>query len=120
MRVMLKEGFHQVCVWPGTIVQESEIADFVRFFQLEMNTRVQFLETVVTGPDLEGGVPVPGTGGRHDVFFAVHDEDVGRFAVPRLSLGIRWVEDALMGSAAIWPEHIRDYSSRYTADEQSD
>lgn len=120
MNVTLKEGFHQVCVWPGTIVEEPEIEDFVRFFRAEMNTRVQFLETVITGPDLENGVPVPGTGGRHDVFFAVHDEDVSKFAVPRLSLGIRWIEDALAGSMGIWPERIREYATWHVVDDQSE
>jgi hypothetical protein len=91
MTVPRNEDFNQVCVWPGTIVKEDEIPDFVAFMQAELGARVQFLETVLTKAD-------PGddtTGGRQDVVFAVHKDDVHKFAVPRLRLGIRWVEDVL-------------------------
>ena len=111
MSIALRESFHQVCVWPGTNVETSEIADFERFFLNEFKTRIHFLETVVTGPSINGDIPIPGSGGRHDVFFAIHDDDVMHFATTRLALGIRWVDDAMQDSASIWPDHIREYTN---------
>ena len=71
------ENFKQLCVWPGTLLEENQIQDFVNFFQEDMGVRVEYKTTLVTRPDLdERGRVVPETGGRHDVFFYVHDEDV--------------------------------------------
>jgi hypothetical protein len=90
------ENFKQLCVWPGLLLEESEIQDFVKFFQEDMGVRVKYKTTLVTKPDLDSrGRTVPDTGGRRDVLFYVHDEDVMKFAVPRLSLGIRWWEDVI-------------------------
>jgi hypothetical protein len=50
----------------------------------EFGTRIQFLEEIETSPDRQGAKIVEGTGGRHDLFFAVHDKDLGNFAIPRL------------------------------------
>lgn len=93
--VQRKEGFTQVCVWPGTVLGDANVAEFEQYILDEMGVRVQYLEEILTYPDIEDGMIVDGTGGRNDLFFAVHDEDVGKFAVPRLSLGIRWFEDVV-------------------------
>ena len=106
--------FNQVCVWPGTIIGESEIPDFVEYFLTEFNTRVVFLETILTNPDVVMDRVVAGTGGRSDVFFAVHKDDVCKFAIPRLSLGIRWIEDVLSpanDSAYLYPSRVGEYVS---------
>jgi len=90
------ENFKQLCVWPGTLLEENEIQDFVDFFKDDFGVRVEYKTTLVTRPDLdEKGRAVPETGGRHDVFFYVHDEDVMKFATARLGLGIRWWEDVI-------------------------
>ena len=108
--VKLPEDHTQVCVWPGTLVKDSEIQDFEKFFLDEMKVRVKYLEISVTMPDMENGHNVKGTGGRHDVFFSVHSEDVGKFAIPRLSMGIKWVEDFIdNGGLTIHPERIEGY-----------
>lgn len=108
-------GFKQVCIWPATIVGAERIADFVDFMKDEMDVRVQYLEEIKTNPDKDSdGDPVMNTGGRNDVFFAVHEEDVGKFAVPRLSMGIRWVEDALSPtnkSAHLYPAYVSAYKT---------
>lgn len=112
MNVKLKAGFTQVCVWPGTVVGEDSVADFEAWMQSEFGVRAQYLEEVQTAPDVRGGFPVEGTGGRNDLFFAVHDEDVGKFAVPRLAYGMRWLEDVYgNGSGDIYPMRIADYQS---------
>ena len=88
--------FNQLCVWPGTVMDESTPQDLVDFFQENFNTRIQFEQEVITNPDLDGsGYPIEGTGGRHDLFFYVHDDDVAVFAIPRLTMGIRWWEDVV-------------------------
>jgi hypothetical protein len=95
----------------GTIVKDDEIADFEKWFSEELNTRVQFLETIVTKPDSKNDKE---TGGRHDVFFSVHNEDVGKFSIPRLSLGIRWIEDVLSKTnykKEIYPRRVKEYKS---------
>lgn len=107
---MLPEPFQQVCVWPGTILEKDQVGEFEQWVADEFGTRVKYLETVVTGPDLdENGKPVLGTGGRHDLMFAVHSEDVGKFAVPRLKAGMRWLEDIyLNGHGHIYPDRVKE------------
>jgi hypothetical protein len=48
---------------------------------------------VKTNPEL--GETLEQSGGRNDLFFFVHDEDVAKFAIPRLQMGIRWWEDVV-------------------------
>ena len=110
--ITLNEGFTQVAVWPGTIVGSNMVAEFEQFFLNEMKVRVQFLEEVLTLPDQHEGEAVEGTGGRNDCFFAVHTEDVGQFAVPRLAMGIRWIEDVYGNEQGnIYPARIEAYKS---------
>jgi hypothetical protein len=90
------ENYKQLCVWPGTVLGDSTPADLEKFFLEELNTRVKYHTEVKTLPDLdESGNSVPETGGRTDLFFYVHSEDIGHFAVPRLGMGIRWWEDVV-------------------------
>ena len=107
MNIELKENYNQVCVWPGTVLKEDQVGDFVSHFA-ENGFRIQHLETVITAPD----VGDPESGGRHDLLFAVHDEDIMRFAIPRLQMGIRWIEDALDNESdnhSIYPERVKEY-----------
>ena len=90
------ENFNQLCVWPGTLLEANQVEEFTSFFKEEMGVRVQFKTVIFTNPDLDGsGQPVEDTGGRSDLFFYIHDEDVTKFAVPRLEMGIRWWEDVI-------------------------
>ncbi len=109
-----KKQYSQVCVWPGTLIESDKIQEFEEFMLKEFNTRIQYLETIVTYPDKKGGEVIEGTGGRHDVFFAVHDEDIANFSVPRLIAGIRWIEDVLSKhnyKCKIYPERVRQYKT---------
>ena len=95
--------FNQLCVWEATIVGDDLIKDFTKFFKEEMGVRVKFSEEVKTLPTPN----VPDTGGRNDVFFYVHDDDIMKFAVPRLQMGIRWWEDVLgNGNGELYPENV--------------
>jgi hypothetical protein len=90
------ENYNQLCVWPGTVLGDSTPADLEKFFLEELNTRVKYHTEVKTLPDLdESGNAIPETGGRTDLFFYVHSEDIHGFAVPRLGMGIRWWEDVV-------------------------
>lgn len=108
------DEYKQVCVWPGMRVDETDVHDFQEHF-LENGYKVLYLETVSTGPDRdEHGVADPETGGRIDTIFAIHNDDVMRFAMPRLQMGIRWIEDVLDNEAAradisIYPDRLTEY-----------
>jgi len=115
--VALKENFKQVCVWPGCVVNDDAKDGFEEILLEKMGVRTQFLEMIKTLPDVQDRKEEnPETGGRSDTFFAVHEEDVGKFAVPRLSLGIRWIEDATSEangypSNPIYPPRVLKYKT---------
>jgi len=97
------ENFSQLCVWEGTVVGANEVGSFENWVQLEFGVRAKYSEEVLT-------LPTPGeegTGGRNDLFFRVHDEDVQKFAIARFVYGIRWWEDVLKnGNEVLYPQHI--------------
>ena len=91
----MENKFNQLCVWHGTILGNSSVEDFEAFFK-DKGFRVKFAEEVVTNPDKdEFGNDVPETGGRHDLLFYIHDDDIPEFALKRFNLGIRWWEDVV-------------------------
>ena len=103
-------GFNQVAVWSGSVVECDQIVAFEEFWdggQSDLEVRVQFLEMVETLPSKdEFGKDVPNTGGRLDCLFAIHDDDISKFAIPRLAYGISWIEDTLHGMDEASPELI--------------
>ena len=106
--------FSQVCVWPGTVVgNEKEQKEFEAIMKKQFGVRVQYLEEIKTAPDFQNGCPVKDTGNRSDLFFAVHNEDVGKFAIPRLQVGIRWIEDVLAneGKTSLYPKSVKKYKT---------
>ena len=121
---MIKErlpNYTQVCVFPGLLVDEDKIQEFTDQIKEVFDTRVQYLETILTKPDLDDP---ENTGGRSDVFFAVHQDDIGKFAVKRLQYGIRWIEDVLSNVNGyhlnpIYPEYVEGYKS-WNADGNDD
>ena len=112
---MIKErlpNYTQVCVFPGLLVDENKIQVFTDLIKEAFDTRVQYLETILTKPDVDDP---ENTGGRSDVFFAVHQDDIGKFAVRRLQYGIRWIEDAMSNVNGyhlnpIYPEYVEGYN----------
>ncbi|MBY6842837.1 hypothetical protein [Clostridium botulinum] len=83
--------FNQLCVLQGVTLGDSQADEFVNFIKTELNTRVKFCEEVIT----QGNVERQEEGGRHDLLFYVHDDDISHFAIKRLSMGIRWWEDVV-------------------------
>ncbi len=108
-------NYTQVCVWPATTVGKDKVeqAQFERWFLDEYGAKIQYLEEIETFPDLDkDGNPVEGTGNRNDIFFAVHENDIGKFAIPKLNLGARWIEDVLADCnyhQKIYPERVFQY-----------
>ena len=111
MNTQLKEGFTQVCVWPGTIVGLDKVAEFESFMLDNFFARVQYLEEVTTALDMTNGFPVEDTGGRNDVLFAIHNDDIGKFAIPRMQFGIRWIEDVYGNGCTLYPERVAEYQT---------
>ena len=100
----MKGKFNQLCVWPGTVVGKDEITALETFFKDEMNVTVKFETEVKTLPDTPGCTE---TGGRNDVFFYIADDDISKFAIPRLQMGIRWYEDVLgNGGGKLYPTEV--------------
>lgn len=91
----MKNKFTQLCVWPAMIVGQGNAKEFEDYFKEEFNVRVKYHTEVKTQPDIKNGIPVPDTGGRNDVFFYMHSDDIPGFAVVRLKMGIRWWEDVV-------------------------
>lgn len=113
-----KNGFTQVAICMALLVKNTSkgIKEFEAQFQEHFGIEAQFLETVVTAPDQDDqGFPVPETGGRTDVFIALKAEDAcGSFAVQRLAMGIRWLEDAIApgnGGGRLYPQRVGHYTS---------
>ena len=103
----MKKEFNQLCVWPGTVVGDSKKVqeDFVKFFKDELGVTVKYETEVKTLPDPRDlGIK---TGGRNDLFFYIADDDISKFAIPRLNMGIRWYEDVLSnGGGDIYPTEV--------------
>lgn len=89
------EHFIQLCVWPGTLCGEK-IEEFESFMMENFSVRIRYKCELNTNPDIdkEGNI-VPNTGGRNDLFFYIHTEDIPIFAIKRLAYGIRWWEDVI-------------------------
>lgn len=81
--------FKQPVVWPATTMGTGTPAEFAEFIQDEFGCRAQYVGQFVTKPG-DGG-----EGGREDLVFFVHSEDLNKFAVARLSWGMRWIEDVI-------------------------
>lgn len=105
--------FSQVVVWQGTIVGLAAAAEFEKFILEELGTRAKYLKDVLTKPDLgEHGSPIPGTGSRCDALFAVHEDDVKKFALPRFKYGMRWLDDVFgNGNGHLYPAWVAELLS---------
>ena len=120
-RTQQEKPFTQVCVWGSTIVGESKIKEFEGMIKDQFNVRIKYIEEIKTFPDRDAsGNNVEGTGGRSDVFFSIHEDDISSFAVKRLTFDppIRWIEDVIAnekqandGVISIYPETVENYTT---------
>jgi len=110
------EGYSQVCVWPGTTIEPGQEVEVEEYILAETGCKVKFLETIITKPDIKNGHPVYGTGNRHDIFLAVQEDDIFKFALTRMQFGIRWVEDVIgewngYNDNPIYPARVSEYKT---------
>jgi hypothetical protein len=105
----MKGKYNQLCVLQGTIMPDGGAKELETFFKDEMGVKVKFETEVKTLPDMQDGEPIPDTGDRNDLFFYIHDDDIGNFAVPRLGMGIKWWEDVLLnGNGKLYDQDVLD------------
>lgn len=106
------ENFTQLCLWPATVVgsEPEKIKEFEQYMLDNFKARVKYHTEIKTNPDIcEIHGEIPNTGGRNDLFFYVHSEDIGHFALPRLQMGIRWWEDVIKynnNSSHLYPKEF--------------
>lgn len=108
---MENNNFTQLCVWQGVTLEGSSSKEFEDFFLDNFSTRIKYEMEIKTLPDLDSeGNHIPNTGNRNDVFFYVHADDIMKFAVPRLSIGIRWWEDVIVynDNTHLYPQEFLD------------
>ena len=118
MNTLPKSKFNQLCVWEGVILEGSSPEGFEAFILEKFGSRIKFTETVVTLSDTRNGETVEGTGGRHDLFFFIHDDDIPKFSVKKLQCGIRWWEDVLdnqerRGESIYSSETLQKYKKKW-------
>ena len=100
----MENQFNQLCVMQGCLMPKGGAKELEAFFKDEMGVTVKFETEVKTLPDTPECTE---TGGRNDLFFYIADDDIGKFAVPRLSMGIRWWEDILgNGNGKLYPIEV--------------
>ena len=98
------KNYNQLVVWPACIVGEAKIREFQQMM-LDDGFRCKYAVEFET-------LPTPGntssmTGGRNDLLFYIHNDDIGKFAIWRLERGMRWWEDYLSnGAKSIVPVEI--------------
>jgi len=92
--IELKQDHDQVCVWLATVIQNAKdpmsVEDFEDYMLVELDYRVQYMFEYKTLPDNSG------EGGRNDVVFALHNDDVNRMMGDRLIRfggDIKWYND---------------------------
>lgn len=96
--------FTQLCLMPSTFLNEDEptnptkeqIEEFEEFINSYFDVRIKYETTVLTQPDLDSfGKEIPDTGGRSDLLFYIHSDDIIKFATKRFRFGIKWWEDVI-------------------------
>ena len=96
--------WNQLCVLQGCLMPKGGVKELVEFFKNDMGVEIKFETEVKTLPDKPGCTE---TGDRNDIFFYIADDDIGKFAVPRLSMGVKWWEDVLgNGNGKLYPKRI--------------
>jgi hypothetical protein len=99
------ENFEQVCVVTGI---EDSLEDLAKLIPETFDIRICMLDEFKTKKGMGG------EGGRRDVLFAVHCDDIQKFAVARLDYGISWWEDYLRNSRQIIPAAVKNkYPKRW-------
>lgn len=109
--------YDQLVVAPGLAYEdEYDKKDFLNIFKKHGFKRPKIVGVIETLPSKdENGNVIPGTGGRKDFFFFINNKDINKFAVWRMSYGMRWWEDVFYNNEQdIYPEEFRQqYPKRW-------
>lgn len=114
-RKIQEKPYSQVAIWGSTVVGKDKSKEFEDFMKSEYGVRVKYLEEIKTFPDRDqNDSNIEGTGGRNDVFFSVHEDDIPKFAVKRFGMDppVRWIEDVIANQSeplTIYPESVKGY-----------
>jgi len=114
-RKIQEKPYSQVAIWGSTVVGKDKAKEFEDFMKSEYGVRVKYLEEIETFPDRDqNGSNIEGTGGRNDVFFSVHEDDIPKFAVKRFTMDppVRWIEDVIANQSeplTMYPESVKEY-----------
>jgi hypothetical protein len=102
------DNYTQVCVIQGMLLDGLDAEGFKQYVADNFDgVRVNFLEEVKTNPDVDSeDEAIPETGGRNDIFFNVHTEDIARFAVKRLGWCKWWEDVHYNGQTHLYPQEI--------------
>lgn len=99
--------YQQLCVLQGIT---DSLSDLKSLIETDFGVRIRMADEFETIADDDG------PGGRRDVLFYIHHDDVMKFAVPRLQVGIRWFEDVLGNGAKNLPEWVLEkYTNTWKA-----
>ena len=120
-----EKGYEVLAVWPSMVAQTDD-ADAIQEYFSNMGCKnpVKIIGCVQTLPDYgDRHLDEPLTGGRVDLCFYFHNEDIYRVAVRRLTVGIRWWEDVVGNDVkhaqdegvdyetySIYPKDFRDWA----------
>lgn len=76
--------YQQVVVWPSTLLGDASPEDFAKWIETEFN-----------GTRIKDAIEYKVNNTRTDLVFRVSAKDIPKFAVARLSYGMRWLEDVM-------------------------
>lgn len=94
-------NYTQLCVWRGCIVGKEKIKEFEESMGKEIgDSRIRYEREYLT---LSGQ---GGEGGRNDLLFWVHNDDIGKFTIPRIQFGISWWEDHVTNNRSVIPKDV--------------
>lgn len=88
-----KKNYNQICVWLGVVVKNANEPMTEKEFEklmLDMGYQVNYIDEYKTLPDHTG------EGGRNDVIFSLHKNDVNKMVSDRFTKfggEIKWYED---------------------------
>ncbi len=117
--VELNEGFKQVCMFLGIDCDFEDIEkEFCEFMLESFDIRTQYLELSVSKPTVQRGKELENTGGRLDVVFAIHTDDIEKLAAIKMAtnnqIPLKWIEDVMNPNnsyAETLSEHLNGYCS---------
>lgn len=116
--VILPQGYSQVFVVQGIAIRPGREREFVDSIAAKFDgARAVFLEIIETLPSKNKRLfKMRGTGGIPVVFFSIHDDDIERFEVDRLTYHLKRIEDVFSnehreygGKWSLYPERVRKY-----------